>query len=322
MWSTFALQKWPLAEVGLALDYDFDKLTGQDKTHKTEIKDPRLKVIRCDFKGCDFNDTQGNLKTIRRLQTMETEKGILSCEVPKPEPIKRIGLLKLQTGSITIIGAGPGEGKSSTLIKIGAHNSTKGDGRPMMIYTREQSIKRLVLPMWSRFGGRKHWLYYPTFPGYNPEQIPWGIARPQVFKACASGEFSYVLLDLVYLTVKDENSNKEYEQVLLEIQNCLSSDTSFIATAHLKKDVKDQPLLHHYRGGSDLVGIPDRILYLRRGKQKSERVIVNLKDRYTGDLSGGWITSMPDKKKGDMEIRASGRQSKVNSGHPRRGPCE
>ena len=59
---SYALQKWPLAKVGLCLDYDIDKITGQDKTHKTEIKDPRLKVIKCDFPGKDFNDTQGNLQ--------------------------------------------------------------------------------------------------------------------------------------------------------------------------------------------------------------------------------------------------------------------
>ena len=234
---------------------------------------------------------------------METEAGILSCEIPKPEPVKRIGLLNFQTGSITIMGAGPGDGKSSTIIKVGAHNSVKGDGRPMMIFTKEQKLNNLVLPMWSRFGGRKHGLYYPTLPGYKLEQIPWEKARPQVLKACATGEFAFVFLDLVYLTVNDENKNKEYEKVLLEIQGALQFNTCFVATAHLKKDVKDQPLVHHLRGGTDMVGIPDRVLYLRRGKQKSERVIVNLKDRYTGDLSGGWITSMPQKD-GDMEIRA------------------
>ena len=226
----------------------------------------------------------------------------LSSEIIPPEPVKTITDLGFPTGSITIFGGGQGEGKSTTILKAGAKNSRDGDKRPMLIFTRENSINNLVLPWWAQFGGVEKKLFYPTHPDFlKPEMLSWKQAGPQVIEACKTGHFALVLVDLVYLMVANELENKEYEKAFLNIQNSLHHSTAFVGTAHLKKDVKDQPLLHHFRGGTDLTGIPDRVMYLRRGQNASQRVIVKLKDRATGELDGGFLTAMTNKT-ADMSI--------------------
>lgn len=221
------------------------------------------------------------------------KKARMTNTILPTKKVQTITDLGFPTGSITVFGGGQGEGKTTTILKSGAKNSSRGDKRPTAIFTRENSINNLILPWWEQFGGEKGKLYYPEHDDFpKPEMVSWEIARPFFLELCNSGEFALVFIDLVYLMVKNELDNKEYEKAFLEIQNHLHHSTAFVCTAHLKKDVKDQPLLHHFRGGTDLTGIPDRVMYLRRGQNKSERVIVKLKDRSTGDLSGGFLTSM------------------------------
>lgn len=238
----------------------------------------------------------------KNQQQNQNQKISLSNTIIPPETIKTITPLNFPTGSITIVGGGQGEGKTTTILKAGAHNSSEGDERPMLIFTRENSINNLVLPWWKQFNGADNMLYYPKHPKFpKPEMITWEIAKPVIIEACNSGKFALVFIDLIYLMVRNELENKEYEKALLTIQNNLHFSTAFVATAHLKKDVKDQPLLHHFRGGTDLTGIPDRIMYLRKGKNASQRIIVKLKDRATGDINGGFITTM-ENKKADIKI--------------------
>ena len=230
-------------------------------------------------------------------QKTAQKKCSISFEIIKPEIIKTISFLGLPSGSLSVLGGGQGEGKTTTALKAGAENSQNGDQRPMLIFTRENSINNLVLPWWSQFGGVKGKLAYPTHKDFpKPEMLSYEIIKKQLLESISTGEFAIVFIDLVYLMVKNELENKEYEKAFLEFQNNLHHTTAALFTAHLKKSVKDQPLLHHFRGGTDLTGIPDRIMYLRRGKDPSQRIIVKLKDRPTGELDGGIKTSMQNKK--------------------------
>ena len=247
--------------------------------------------------------TENNTPVLDQKKNKKQTAGCLSNKIIPAEKINLITPLEIPTGSITIFGGGQGEGKSTTILKAGALNSNSGDGRPMLIYTAENSINNLVLPWWKQFGGVQGKIVYPTHPSFpKPHQLSWKYAESLVIDACKSGEFALILVDLVYLMIEKEIENKLFERVFLKILNNLHHSTAFVCTAHLKKDVKDQPLIHHFRGGSDLTGIPDRIMYLRRGQTSSQRVIVKLKDRATGEIDGGFLTEMTDKKS-DMTIK-------------------
>ena len=214
--------------------------------------------------------------------SLQTAK--IPCERAEP-----IGPLEFPTGSITIFAGMPGEGKTSSVIAAAAKS-----GKPAFVFSKETSMGNLIQPWWEQFGGKQGKLVYPEhkdFPG-KPELCPWRLVKPVFIDAISSGKFGIVLIDLIYLLVSDELKNKLWETALLEIQNALHKNTAFVGTAHLKKAITDQPLLHHVRGATDLVGIPNRIMYIRRGKAAKRRVIIKLKDRATGDLDGGYLTTL------------------------------
>lgn len=236
------------------------------------------------------------------INKADTTKTKITSEIIPEKHTKLITPLGFPTGAITIIGGGQGEGKSSAILKACAEIQKTKDKRNIIVFTRENSFSNFIFTHWEKFGGKKNGVSYFTHPDFpKPEMLSYEAIKDCFLKACKSGDYAVVFVDLVYLLVGNELDNKEFEKALLEIQNNLHHSTACVCTAHLKKDIKGQPLLHHFRGGTDLTGIPDRVMYLRRGNNPLERVIVKLKDRNTGDLSGGFIISK-DKKEDDMTI--------------------
>ena len=62
----------------------------------------------------------------------------------------------------------------------------------------------------------------------------------------------------------------------------------------MKKQIADQEVIHHIRGDSDIVTIARSVVYMREGKEKDHRVIVPLKNSFTGNTDTGFVTSMAD----------------------------
>ena len=118
--------------------------------------------------------------------------------------------------------------------------------------------------------------------------------QKELIRAIESKEFSAVVCDTIYLLLKDQNHNAG--DVLLPIaQACQRAEnTAFIGVAHLKKYIADQEVVHHIRGDSDIVTFARTVIYMREGKEKNQRVIVPLKNSFTGNLDTGFVTTMPD----------------------------
>ena len=72
---------------------------------------------------------------------------------------------------------------------------------------------------------------------------------------------------------------------------------------HLAKDVRGRELIHHIRGGTEFTGRARKVFYIREGKEEKTRIMVKLKDSYTGDLCGGFKTSM-ETPESDMKVES------------------
>ena len=205
--------------------------------------------------------------------------------------------------------AGPtGKGRTTTLLNLLTLNALgkklpgtdqKGDKRPFLYHGPENAlalIQKRVKDAGGDLSRDIHFLQMIDKKGQRlPEmQVPRGDLAKNFLSAIESGRFSAVVADTLYLLLKDQN--KGSADVLLPIaQKCLQiKNTAFIGVAHLKKNIADQEVVQHVKGDSDIVTLARSVIYLREGKEKTQRVIVPLKNSLTGDLDTGFVTTMPD----------------------------
>ena len=171
-----------------------------------------------------------------------------------------------------------------------------GDGRPFLYHGPENAskiVKKRIKDAGGQLDKDVYYLKLQEKEGLPIMQVPKDQLLPQILKAIESGEFSAVVLDTIYLLLKDQNSG--VSDILMPlIHACHKVKTALIGVAHLKKSIADQEIIHHIRGDSDLVTLARSVIYMREGKEKSQRVIVPLKNSLTGDLDTGFVSSMAD----------------------------
>ena len=197
--------------------------------------------------------------------------------------------------------AGPtGKGRTTTLLnlltlnaigaKIPGTDNKKGDKRPFLYHGPENSLNIIQKRVIDAGGSLKdiHFFKQPDLP---PMFISHKNLLKEFIKAIESKKFSAVVADTLYLLFKDQNKNAG--DVLMPIIKALkTTETAFIGVCHLKKNIQDQEIIHHIRGDSDIVTYARSVVYLREGKEKTQRVIVPLKNSLSGDLDCGFVTTM------------------------------
>ena len=212
----------------------------------------------------------------------------------RPEKIP-FGPLGFYKGSITLLPAMMGSGKTSTILKAMASIEGKS-----AIFTQESWD--FIGLWWEFFGGKydektQTWpnLWFPQDPNFPPEYLNWEDIKEMFLKKCRSGFFKVIYIDLLSSILTDEKDNKTTRREMLEIHNSIHPETAVVAGVHIKKEQRPDELLHSLRGATEIPGVVDLVLYLRRGLEKKNRIIIKIKDRADGELEGGYLT----KKEGD-----------------------
>ena len=199
-----------------------------------------------------------------------------------------------------------GKGRTTTLLNLLTLNAIgaklpgtdqKGDKRPFLYHGPENPLSIIQKRVKDAGGNLKSSIQYlqHTYKGQKmpPMQIPKGFLLQELIKAIQKQIFSAVVCDTIYLLFKDQNSGAS--DILLPIAlACMESKTAFIGVCHLKKNIVDQEVIHHIRGDSDIVTYARSVVYMREGKEKNQRVIVPLKNSFTGEVDSGFVTTMPD----------------------------
>ena len=242
------------------------------------------------------------------LDNKQTKKATIEwVTAPTPEKLPDWLLPDFIPYSCQSVWAGPtGQGRTTTLLNLLTMNALektmpgtdqKGDGRPFLYHGPENALS-MVQKRVKDAGGQldKHIRFLQmTKKGQKlPKMmIPKKDLLPEFIKAIESELFSAVICDTLYLLFNDQN--KGVSEVLLPISQALTKKkTAFIGVCHLKKQTKDQEIIHHIRGDSDIVTFARSVVYMREGKEKLQRVIVPLKNSFTGEVDTGFVTSMAD----------------------------
>ena len=291
----YALNRHVPKEVVLCVDND-----GM-KTHKSRHKfGPRFRVLRPEcpsgMKKADFNDVQDNIYALEMLSNLVD--GPCMSGVPlAPRPVNHIGHLNWVGGKLNIISALPGCGKSTLTIKT-LVDVWRDTGRPFGYFGKENDYRNLLYPFVHSMGGDiEKTMRYPVVRSKerDPSLVTAKEAYNIILGAGSTGELSAIFIDHIGLFIEDEIKNKGYERVILPMLENLHNDTALVVTSHLTKNTVGRDLIHHIRGGSELVGLAKYILYIRKA-QENKRIVVKLKDSYSGVTDDGWLVHMPSKK--------------------------
>ena len=221
------------------------------------------------------------------------------------EDVKYISQLKFPAGGMTIMPGISGRGKTTTTLKA-LTDHWKETGKPYAYFGRENSISRFIIKKIRQFEGKQegekddscHFFWPRDYK--KPEMVPVDIARPALKQAAMSGDYSAIIIDPFSHFAKSEKNPDIVKEALYFLED-LHPETALIVTSQLSKDVKEKELIQHIRGGTDFVALSEVTYYLREGKNPKERVIIKLKDRPSGELSGGFITRM-DTPDSNMQI--------------------
>ena len=203
--------------------------------------------------------------------------------------------------------AGPtGKGRTTTLLNLLTLNATKqpipgcyklGDGRPFLYHGPENPLgiiqKRVRDAGGNHDDPKKSCIHFLQYKDWHPMQIPKKYLQQGFIDRIKTGIYSAVVCDPIYLLLATEN--EQAEDILGPIiRACQEVSTAFICIGHIKKNIKDQEIVHHIRGHSDIVTISRAVVYMREGKEAKQRVIVPVKNSWEGDLNNGFVTDMTD----------------------------
>ena len=272
-------------------------------------KDEVLTTLYHKFKN--FYSSGGGGDDDRSPKTKDT-KGLPKLgRLLMTQKVNYISKARFPGGAMSIIAGLPGKGKTNFVLKVLTMNKLRGDGRPFLFYTQENSISNVVMPRVIEYGGENnennpmHIIspdQFPEFEKYkSAEGIPARLVAPWLQQYAATGLYSAVVLDPGSLFMKDDE-NKSFEKGVLPFLNALHPTTSLIVTAQILKDIKGKELLHHVRGPTDFTGMARKVFYLREGKEDTQRIVVVLKDSYTGNSDTGFLLEK-ETATSDMEIK-------------------
>ena len=279
------------------------KLVGLPKHEIKETTKSALKKVITGTHGIDPGPSLND-----QYPTGANKKAIVTwVTAPKKEPAPEWLWPSLVPYSCLSMWAGlTGKGRTTTLLNVLTFNAIKakmpgteqtGDGRPFLYHGPENASNIIKKRVKDAGGNLNTDIFYLQLTKEQTKlpimQIPKDLLIRETLQAIESEKFSAVVLDTIYLLLKDQNSGV-MDTLMPLIQACHNKKTALIGVAHLKKSIADQEIIHHIRGDSDLVTLARSVVYMREGKEKSQRVIVPLKNSLTGDLDTGFVTTMPD----------------------------
>lgn len=231
----------------------------------------------------------------------------LSARKIKTQPVYRVSQAGFPGGQITLLAGLTGAGKTTTILKLLTANAILGDGRPFIYYGRENSITDFIVPRIEWFGGQtgqtKPTCLFVSSPDYKrAEDIPVKLAKDTLLSALATGAYSAVVIDPVFLLLNNERNNKEIQEECERFKELCHRKTAIIWPCGLAKDIKGKNIIQQIRGGSELTGQAGLVLYIREGKALGTRVMVQLKDRYSGFRDKGFLLTMAKPTGSDIKI--------------------
>ena len=198
----------------------------------------------------------------------------------------------------------PGKGKSTTLHTALTLNALgkklpgtnkKGNKKPFFYHSNEHNLGVLNKLITSLGGKPSEVFSYMQKKPLSPMAIARKYLMPSIIRASELGKFSAILIDRLYMLFTDQKRVDEEIETLLRVAEV--NKIPILGVCSLKKMVKDQEVLHHIWGHSDIVNFARYVAYMREGKEKNERVIVKLKNSY-GSEDDGFLTT----KDGDLPI--------------------
>ena len=218
----------------------------------------------------------------------------------KGESMDFITRAEIPQGSLTIIAGESGSGKTTSILwLLGDHYFDKGntDKRPIVFFGTERRFHIVMVPRMMKILNKSReqledWIHYPeetAFPNQDPSKVSPRAAGPALIKAGQSGKYSAIFIDPFSNFTGGSAKNEVILQALEPFLSVLHLNTALIVQSQLRKEKKGTAMLDHVAGGGEFVGKADKVLYIRKGKEKHTRVMVKLKDSHEDDNDGGLL---------------------------------
>ena len=228
--------------------------------------------------------------SIDEIIFQEEEVGLEEIE---KRDIKTLTPINIPLGCLSLIGGQKGISKSSLCLKLCVEYCLKHDKK--FLYVTQENYPPFIRKLVEQFGDKeaKTLKFIRLSDDLSPDMISSNTVREKLPKFLESGRYAFVLIDPIYLLFKKQNDNDAIQQDLQPMLNSLHENTSLLGICHLAKDIKGKDMLDHIRGGTEMTAKARKVFYVREGKEGLKRVMVIVKDSFSGP-NIGLLTEMKD----------------------------
>lgn len=182
-------------------------------------------------------------------------------------------------GEITTITGETSTGKSRLALKFIIMNARKdaflcggkGDGRPSIYWSDENSIEKFVSPVSLAYGAQEGDIHVVGSVTEDSESRYFNVAKDleTLCRKVETGEYATVTLDPLYAIaqeLKNSHDSMLVRSLLEELtQTAQKTNTAFIGIMHPNKDWKDKVLASQTSGAAAWVNVPRMGLMVRNG---------------------------------------------------------